>query len=276
MTGIFTASLSDGDPLPARLSAVALLAGAGVEGDGGESAFFGHLRELDVDDFLVVPSGAKLDGEGNLHGGADGLEDVADERQIAQQAGASVAGDDLAGGAAEVEIDEVEAHILDDLRGFRERGRIAAEELRRDGMLVAVEREVALGLLVLVADDAVGRGELGHHESAAAEIADEAAEDGVGDSGHGCEHRCGTDFDSAERDRCGDAGVGRRGALGRVVEKLGHDTILAGLGKNDIHHGGTEDTEKIRQKQKAAADFHGSARITLGGKTTTDAHGRHG
>ena len=111
-------------------------------------------------------------------------------------------------------------------------------------MLVAVEGEVALGLLVFVADDAVGRGELGHHEAASAEIADEAAEDGVGDAGHGREHRGRTDFDFAERHGRGDAGAGRSGALGRIVEKLGHVLIL-------IHHGGTEDTEKKWAKTKS-------------------------
>jgi hypothetical protein len=70
--------------------------------------------------------------------------------------------------------------------------------LRGDGVFVAVEGEVALGLLVFVADDAVGGGELGHHEAASAEIANEAAEDGVGDSSHGREHGGGTDFDGAE------------------------------------------------------------------------------
>ncbi len=175
-----------------------------------------------MDDFFVAPSGAEFYGEGNLHGGAHGLEDVLDERQVAQQAGASVAGDDFAGGASEVEIDEVEAEVFDDLGGFGKCRGIAAEELRGDGVLVAVEGEVALGLLVFVADDAVGGGELGHHEAASAEIADEAAEDGVGDAGHGREDGGGTDFDCAEGYGRGDAGARRGGALGRVVEKLGH------------------------------------------------------
>src|ERR1035441_2240450 len=104
-------------------------------------------------------------------------------------------------------------------------------------MLVAVKREVALGLLVLVPDDAVGRGELGHHESAAAEITDEAAEDGVGDSGHGRENGGGTDFDGAEGYGRGDADSPGSGALGRIVEKLGHELILPLTVKNRFSHG---------------------------------------
>ena len=121
-------------------------------------------------------------------------------------------------------------------------------------MLVAVKGEVALGLLVFVPGDAVGRGELGHHESASAEVADEAAEDGVGDAGHGRKHRGGTDFDSAERYGRGDANAfGRRGALGRIVEKLGHELILAGP-KNKF----TTETEATKVKSKSD---HGFPRI---------------
>ena len=93
-------------------------------------------------------------------------------------------------------------------------------------MLVAVEGEVLLGLLVLVADDAVGRGELGHHQAAAAEVADEAAEDRVGDAGHGRQHGRGTNFDATERDGRGHARARGRDPFGRIVEKLVHDEIV--------------------------------------------------
>jgi hypothetical protein len=70
----------------------------------------------------------------------------------------------------------------------------AAEELRRDRVLVFIEMQIALGLLILLAQHAVGRGELGHDQAASAEVADEAAEDGVGDAGHGSEHGGGSDI----------------------------------------------------------------------------------
>ena len=76
--------------------------------------------------------------------------------------------------------------------------RIAAEKLRRNRVLVFVEVEIALGLLVLLAEHAVGRGELGHDQAASAQVADEAAEDGVGDAGHGGEDRRGGDGDGAD------------------------------------------------------------------------------
>ena len=56
-------------------------------------------------------------------------------------------------------------------------------------MLVFVKMQVAFGLLIFGAQDAVRRSELGHDESASAKIADEAAEYGVGDASHGGKHR---------------------------------------------------------------------------------------
>ena len=43
----------------------------------------------------------------------------------------------------------------------------------------------------------MGTGELGHDQSAAALVADQAAEDRVGDSGHGRQHGRGRDADAA-------------------------------------------------------------------------------
>ena len=50
----------------------------------------------------------------------------------------------------------------------------------------------------LVAQHAVGRSELGHDQAASAQVLDEAAEDGVGDAGHGGEDGGGGDADVAD------------------------------------------------------------------------------
>ena len=65
-------------------------------------------------------------------------------------------------------------------------------------MLVFVEVEVAFGFFILGAKHAVGRGELGHNQAAAGQIANEAAEDSVGDAGHRGKHGCRSDFDRAK------------------------------------------------------------------------------
>src|SRR5690349_14698477 len=92
--------------------------------------------------------------------------------------------------------------------------------------------QVALCFLVFFAQDAVGRGELGHDESASAEVADEAAEDGVGDSSHGSEHGGRRDRDSANQDGLRHGlqslcGGGRLVRLHRTVPKLTHVSILS-------------------------------------------------
>ena len=164
-----------------------------------------------------------------------------DLRQVAQQAGAAVAGDDALGRAAEVEVDEVEAGVLHDAGGVGEGLGVGAEELRGDGVLVVVVGEVALALGLAHAGEAVGGGELGHDEAAAGllvggfavdvrvsrlsrsrrsvnmtGVLDEAAEDGVGDAGHGGEHGRGRDADVADGEAGGHAGVLGHGVLERA------------------------------------------------------------
>ena len=182
-----------GDPLPARVAAVAHFAGAGVQRNRRQAARFRHARQFHADDLFVIPSRAEFHGEGNLHGAAHRFENLADRRQIAQQAGASVALHDFFRRAAQIQIDQIEAQALDHARGLGHHLRIAAEKLRRNRVLVFIEVEIALGLLIFLAEHAVGRGELGHDQAASAQVADEAAEDGVGDAGHGREDGRGRD-----------------------------------------------------------------------------------
>src|SRR5689334_20894279 len=80
-------------------------------------------------------------------------------------------------------------------------------------MLVAIEGQVALSFPVFLPQDAVSRGELGHDEAASAEIADETAKDGIGDTGHGREHGGGGDIDVADADGSGHGHLYRTGTL---------------------------------------------------------------
>ncbi len=97
---------------------------------------------------LIVPAGAELHGERDGDGGAYIAQQRSDQRQVAQQAGAAVALDDFVDGAAEVEIEDVEAEILADAGGVGHDGWVGAEELGGDGMLVGLEVQVALQGLV--------------------------------------------------------------------------------------------------------------------------------
>ena len=63
--------------------------------------------------------------------------------KIAQQAGAAVAGHHFLHRTSEVDIDDIEAHILAMARGVRHHGRIGTEQLRGNRMLVGLEIQVA-------------------------------------------------------------------------------------------------------------------------------------
>jgi len=121
-------------------------------------------------------------------------EEPLDERKIAKQAAAAVALDHFVHRASEVDIQDVEPEVLAYPRGVGHHCRIGAEELRGNRVLFRLECQVALqgfGRLARATGgaDAVGAGELGHDQPAAAEVTDESPEDGIGHAGHGSQHR---------------------------------------------------------------------------------------
>ena len=92
--------------------------------------------------------------------------------------------------------------ILANARGVGHDVRIGAEQLRRDGMLFRLEGQIARQRSVRLLGSCrrpearahpVRARKFGHNKTASAEIADEAPENGVGDAGHGGEHRRGRD-----------------------------------------------------------------------------------
>src|SRR5579862_491047 len=106
-------------------------------------------------------------------------------------------------------------------------------------MLVFVKVEIALGLLIFLPQNAVGRREFGHDKAASAKVADEAPEDGVSHPGHRREDRRGSDGNVADGQAgrnqfygCGAAGAfyrqfaGVAGRATRIVPKLLHRLIL--------------------------------------------------
>ena len=189
-----------------------------MEGNGGESAIFGELRKFGVDQFLVVPSRAELAGEGNADSRAHLAENGFDQRQIAEQSGTAVAFHDFINGAAEVDVDDIEASALTNLRGFGQDIRIRPEELAGDGVLFRFELkipEVAIRLFCrLRADYSVRTGELRHEESAPTLVPDQAAEHRIGNARHRREHGGGSDTDVPDRE------TGRKRTMGSVFVHL--------------------------------------------------------
>src|SRR5258706_6696509 len=87
--------LDGGDDVPVGLAGVTLHARAWVDGDGFDTDGFGELGDVDRDDGVFVPAGAELDGERNFYGGADGAEDLLEQRHVSKEAGAAALDDFL-------------------------------------------------------------------------------------------------------------------------------------------------------------------------------------
>ena len=183
--------LDGGDNAPVGGAGVALFASARVDGDGFDADALRHFRDVDRNNGIFVPAGAKLDSQRNFDGGADGLENIFEQREIAQQTG-TAALDDFFRRTTEIDVHRVVAQVFDHFCGFRHDGGISAEKLRRDGMLVFLEIEIAQSFF-RAARDSVGAGELRHEQAAAAEAANDAAKECVRHPGHGGKNRGGED-----------------------------------------------------------------------------------
>ena len=114
--------------------------------NGVESFGLGHASELDADNLLLIPAHAELHGEGNGDRLAHGPKDLGNLGQIPQQPGTTVAADHALGRAAQIQVYGIEACVLNDARGFGQRLRIGAEELRADGVLIVIEGQIAAAL----------------------------------------------------------------------------------------------------------------------------------
>jgi len=136
------------NPLPSRLAAIALLAGASMQGDGAQAAVLGHSRQSHTDDLLLAPSRAEFHRKRNAHSRPHRFKNTTNRGQIPQQAGSAIALDDLLRRTAQIEVDQVKTELLDQVGGLGHDPGIAAKQLRRDRVLVFVEMEIPLGLLV--------------------------------------------------------------------------------------------------------------------------------
>ncbi len=180
--------------------------------------------------FFVVPTCPELYRERNLDGRANRFEDLANRRQVAQQPRSAIALDHLLRRTAQVEINQVEAEILDHPRRVRHYSRIAAKKLGRDGMLVLVEVQVALGFLVFCPKNSVRRSELGHNQPASAQVANEAPKHGISNTRHRSQNGRGSNLNAADLYPVRYRNTGRdddaRAEIHRILPVLAHLAIL--------------------------------------------------
>ena len=172
-----------GDEIPVGVPAVALRRGAAVDGDGGGAGVLHHLRERRRVPLVVIPAGAHLHGHGNFHGARHRGNHRRGVRGLAHQAAAGVVLRDLRHRAAHVDVHDVGAHALDDLRRRSHRCRVAAEDLDRDRPLWLRELGV-LERAIDAAHEPFRAHHLGDDEAAAAVTLHEPAEGGVGHARH--------------------------------------------------------------------------------------------
>ena len=96
-------------------------------------------------------------------------------------------------------------------------------------MLVLIKVEIALGLLILRTEHAIGRSEFGHDQAASAEVANESPKDGIGNARHRSQNGRRSDLDIADRQPVGHSGDGTGEDAGvdtRIFPELTHLAIL--------------------------------------------------
>ena len=166
-----------------RDAGVALLARPRMHGDRRQTITLGDAPHLAVNQLAIRPAGAELAGQRNLNGRPHGRQNLPHQRQITQQAAATVAANHFLHRAAKVDIDRVKALRLANPRRLGHDLRVRPKQLRRDRMLVRLKGQVPRTLVHLDRahrlHDAVRRGELRHQQSAMALFADQPPKDGV-------------------------------------------------------------------------------------------------
>lgn len=82
---VFGGLLGGFDVVPVSGAPVGLLAGAGVDEDDFRASLFGDLGDEGGIDALFVPAGSDFDGDGDVDGGDDVREDLADELRVFEE-----------------------------------------------------------------------------------------------------------------------------------------------------------------------------------------------
>src|SRR5260370_42320241 len=109
--------LDRSDDVPVGLAGVALHARARMHRHSFHTDGFGKLGNIDGDDGVFVPAGAQLNGERNFYGSTHSVEDLLEQRHVAQQAGAAAL-HYFFGWAAPIYVAPVVPKIFDHARGF--------------------------------------------------------------------------------------------------------------------------------------------------------------
>ena len=172
------------DEVPVGQAVIRLRGGAAVHGHRRRARRFDHARQFGRIHLALVPAGAHLHGDGDLHRLHHRGNDAGGMLGLAHQAAAGVVLRNLRHRASHVDVDDVGAAGFDNLRGGGHVRGIAAEDLNGDRPLLFGELEI-LERAADAAHERLRRHHLRDHQAARAMPLHEAAERRVGHAGHG-------------------------------------------------------------------------------------------
>ena len=182
MTGIATAVLDLADEFPIGGAGVELAARAAVHADHANAACFGNPSEPGRIAAAVVPAGAHLQGDRQVHRLDRRLENARGMRFVAHQRRAGMAVDHLLHRAAEIDVDDPRPAIGVELGRLGHHPRLAAGELHRHRLLIGAALRHRHRLARL-ADHRLAGDHLGD-DKPGSEPLDEAAERQIADARH--------------------------------------------------------------------------------------------
>ena len=180
--------LEESDGVPVGGARVELFGRPGMQGDRGHPLAFSNTSGLEVGDVVGIDPDPHLHGHRHRPSVGDRRpDDVPEERPVHGQGGTGPLAGDLAGRAAEVDVDVVDAELFDEPDdGLAHDGRVDAGQLDAPDGLVLAERGHADGLGVAF-DQRPGGDHLADVEPGAIAAA-QRAKGAVGHPGHGGQH----------------------------------------------------------------------------------------
>src|SRR5215831_15269299 len=171
------------DYVPVGIAAVALDAGAAVNGDHRSAGALDYLCDLDGIDGAFVPAGTNLHGDGDRDCPRDSAEDLLELGQVAKQGRASAALYDSLGRASAVDVDDVGAGFLDRFSSHNHAIVVIAKDLNRQRPLFGQKPHHSVGAHVS-AGQALDRYEFGDNQADTALFFDQASKRRIGDARH--------------------------------------------------------------------------------------------
>ncbi len=170
------------DGLVLRLPGVQVGAGPAMHRKSLDPRLFGELRDGDAVTVVPVPAGPDLQGDRYVDRPDHGIEDLGDQRLVPQQGGPRCLVAYLLRRAAHVDVDDLRTEFHIALRGLGQHGRIAAGDLHRARLVLAIVDQAQARLAAVPQADVAGHHLRYHHPGAKATA--KLTERTIGHPGH--------------------------------------------------------------------------------------------